>query len=312
MKIHLPKWLDYEARRREENEDALKIIYALEEKKQTILKHCIAETCGLSEKRAEVVLGRLIKDGYLESPTGPLTAEGKAYAIRIIRGHRLYEKYLAEHSGFKPNEWHDEACRKEHSLSEEEQDEIATKLGNPAFDPHGDPIPSKDGEIMEVKGKCMDDFSVGDIVKVVQVEDQPVRLFKPLQETGLLPGAVFKIEEIGRADVRFSFEGESFSIPLESAQRLKLELCRDHELLEELSGLEKLTSLKPGEEATIAGISNACRGVARRRLLDLGFVRGSRISIDLISPMGNPTAYVVRGTAIALRKDQSRFILIQR
>lgn len=74
----------------------------------------------------------------------------------------------------------------------------------------------------------------------------------------------------------------------------------------------KLTTLRQGEEATIAGISKACRGANRRRLLDLGFVRGSRIAIDLTSPLGNPTAYVVRGTAIALRRDQARYILIYR
>ena len=57
--------------------------------------------------------------------------------------------------------------------------------------------------------------------------------------------------------------------------------------------------------AEVVGISGACRGPNRRRLLDLGFVRGSKVRIDLVSPLGNPTAYLIRGTSIALRRDQA-------
>ena len=74
----------------------------------------------------------------------------------------------------------------------------------------------------------------------------------------------------------------------------------------------RLSSLTEGETATIVGISKESRGENRRRLLDLGFVRGSQISIDLMSPLNNPTAYLVKGTSIALRKDQASKILIKK
>jgi len=74
----------------------------------------------------------------------------------------------------------------------------------------------------------------------------------------------------------------------------------------------RLSSLKENEVAQILGISKESRGESRRRLLDLGFVKGTKISIDLISPMHNPTAYLVKGTSIALRKDQASKILIKK
>lgn len=73
-----------------------------------------------------------------------------------------------------------------------------------------------------------------------------------------------------------------------------------------------LSDLEYGEEAEIIGISDDCRGEVRRRLLDLGFVRGTKIAVQNISPLKNPIAYSLRNTLIALRKDQSDLILIKK
>ena len=75
---------------------------------------------------------------------------------------------------------------------------------------------------------------------------------------------------------------------------------------------QRLTHLQAGEEARIVGLSPACRGALRRRLLDLGFVKGSVVSIDIPSPMGNPIAYIVRGSAIALRHEQAKYVLVRK
>ena len=75
---------------------------------------------------------------------------------------------------------------------------------------------------------------------------------------------------------------------------------------------QRLIHLQAGEQARIVGLSPACRGALRRRLLDLGFVKGSVVSIDMPSPMGNPIAYVVRGSAIALRHEQAKFVLVRK
>ncbi|WP_353123029.1 FeoA family protein [Dysgonomonas capnocytophagoides] len=74
----------------------------------------------------------------------------------------------------------------------------------------------------------------------------------------------------------------------------------------------KLSELKYGETASITGLSDQCRGEARRRLLDLGFVRGTIITVQNISPLGNPVAYSLRETLIALRTEQADQILIEK
>lgn len=70
--------------------------------------------------------------------------------------------------------------------------------------------------------------------------------------------------------------------------------------------------MKYGEAARITGLSDQCIGEARRRLLDLGFVRGTSISVQNISPLGNPVAYSLRETLIALRKEQADNILVEK
>lgn len=74
----------------------------------------------------------------------------------------------------------------------------------------------------------------------------------------------------------------------------------------------KLSELKYGETASITRLSDQCRGEARRRLLDLGFVRGTIITVQNISPLGNPIAYSLRDTLIALRKEQADEVFVER
>ena len=73
-----------------------------------------------------------------------------------------------------------------------------------------------------------------------------------------------------------------------------------------------LAGLKPGEAGVVTGISRACRGLQRRRLMDLGVISGTTISAEFRSASGNPTAYNIRGALIALRKDQASMIHIKR
>ena len=76
--------------------------------------------------------------------------------------------------------------------------------------------------------------------------------------------------------------------------------------------IARLSSLKEDESAKIIGISKESRGESRRRLLDLGFVKGADIKIDLLNPLGEPHAYLIKGTSIALRKNQASKILIKK
>lgn len=292
------------------SEDTLKAIYTLEENGLPIDAVHIAVHTRIKPSNQQYILTLLQKQGYCSNTSYHLTESGKRYALKIIRRHRLLEKYLSEHSGYHPTEWHEQACKEEHNLSEEKQEQIAAQLGHPLFDPHGDPIPTEEGQIEPVKGISADKLTEDQYIRVLHIEDEPTSVFREIEAIGLFRGAVFHLIRNDSCGMQISFEGENFALSPEAAHNLTVKPCSDEKLLDLAQQTVKLTTLREGEEAAIAGISKACRGMNRRRLLDLGFVRGSRISIDLTSPLGNPTAYVIRGSTIALRHDQARYILI--
>jgi DtxR family Mn-dependent transcriptional regulator len=80
--------------------------------------------------------------------------------------------------------------------------------------------------------------------------------------------------------------------------------------VEDLTEEEFLSGLRPGQQGRILGLSPACRGAERRRLLDLGFVAGTLVEVEMVSPGGDPTAYRVRGSVVALRREQAGLIRV--
>jgi len=239
-----------------------------------------------------------------------LTKAGRQYALKIIRVHRLWEKYLAEKTGFDKSEWHDRAEEMEHLLSHEETNVLADQLGNPMFDPHGDPIPNSFGDLKEVDGEPLSSLSVNALGRIVHIEDEPDVIYKQILAEKIHIGSVIRVEEKNNQRIVFYAEGEEFVLaPIVAANITVAELKKE---IPEEENTVRLSSLRKGELARIVGISKECRGENRRRLLDLGFVNGTEIKIDLNSPMKNPVAYGVKGTSIALRNDQASKILINK
>ena len=108
----------------------------------------------------------------------------------------------------------------------------------------------------------------------------------------------------------FDYEGEHFALPAADLAAIDLRPLTPAEAAEVPADAFRMSRLAEGETAVVAGLSPSCRGALRRRLMDLGFVRGSHVSVGMRSPLGNPVAYVVRGTAIALRREQARQIIV--
>ena len=133
-------------------EDALKHLFDYEHSNLTSTLNSIAGNLNVSVEKASKIVESLekMKLVTLSDQSISLTDEGKNYALRIVRVHRLWETYLAEETGFKELDWHDEAEKVEHIMSSDEADRLAAQMGNPKFDPHGDPIPSTDGEIFKL------------------------------------------------------------------------------------------------------------------------------------------------------------------
>ena len=240
-----------------------------------------------------------------------LTEKGEQHALKLIRAHRIYEQYLAEHSGYAPTEWHQRANRMEHVISDEEQSRIASLLGNPLFDPHGDPIPTQSLAMMP-NDTCELPLKEHTWWRITHVEDDNNKLFKQIADLGLTKDSIIYITEINSTSFSFRYEGEQMCLPLVALEAMnRVEVTKEEAESMPETRAQRLTTIEANEQATIVGLSPSCRGALRRRLMDLGFVKGSRIAIDMESPMRNPVAYVVRGTVIALRHDQAQYILIQ-
>ncbi len=239
-----------------------------------------------------------------------LTNEGRNYALRIVRVHRLWEKYLAEKTGFDKTEWHEQAEKMEHELSFEESDKLAIALGNPIFDPHGDPIPTKKGEIAKLNGEALPNMQVNSIGRITHIEDEPEVIYKQIIAENIHIGSKIRVVENNTKRVVFYAEGEEFKLAPIVAANITVELLND--VIDIENNMYRLSSLTKSETAKIIGISKECRGENRRRLLDLGFVKGADIRIDLLSPLRNPIAYLIKGTSIALRNKQASYILIQK
>lgn len=289
-------------------EDILKQLYRMENSGLVADTNAITHALKMNDKLIidaihKMAVSELVQ---LDGDQVSLTREGRKYALRIIRVHRLWEKYLAEKTGFDKREWHDRAEEMEHNLSKEETDRLAIDLGHPLYDPHGDPIPTGQGEIKKLEGVPLSAFGLDQVGRIIHIEDEPDAIYRQILAEKIHIGSTLRVVEQSPERIVFYSEGEEFVLAPVVASNITVAPAA----LETEETAVRLSSLKSDETARVAGISKECRGENRRRLLDLGFVRGAEIEIDLESPMKNPVAYSIKGTSIALRKDQASKILI--
>ena len=129
-----------------------------------------------------------------------LTQHGRSRALEVIRHHRLIELYLHDSLGYSWDEVHDEAEKLEHAISERLEDRIAERLGNPEVDPHGHPIPRKDGTIPKRSEQSLLKLPVGGEAVVSRVSDEDPAILRYLMELDIVPGARLHLTERGPFD----------------------------------------------------------------------------------------------------------------
>ena len=122
---------------------------------------------------------------YNRTNGAKLTKEGLKAAVKVVRKHRLWETFLVEHLNFTWDEVHEVAEQLEHIQSDKLLDELDIFLGNPNFDPHGDPIPDRNGKIPLIKSKILSDVEIGRKVKVVKVADNTASFLRYLDKQGI-------------------------------------------------------------------------------------------------------------------------------
>lgn len=292
-------------------EDALKHVHTCERIGRSCSLDSLAGRLEVSTGRAADLLTRLgERDLVHNAADGPvLTETGRLSALRLVRTHRLWERYLADRTNVPAGEWHEEAERMEHEMTAEDADRLASRLGHPAWDPHGDPIPSARGELPSVERLTLAGATPGSTVEVVHLEDEPREIFDALLEEGLDLGS--RVEVRGRTEsaVEIASMGRSWSIDPVVARNVTVRALPEGVSAD--APVRSLADVLPGASARVVGISPKCQGSQRRRLLDLGVVRGTSIEAAFRSAGGDPIAYRIRGALIALRREQAEWIRVE-
>lgn len=293
-------------------EDTLKFLFDNEYKSLPSPLHSVAGGLNLPVDKVTALIPKLESMGLINSADKNnirLTDDGRSYALRVIRIHRIWERYLADETSVKERDWHNKADIHEHKMSLQDANELAAKIGNPVVDPHGDPIPTSQGEIPDFTGTPMNELESGDVVRIIHIEDEPRTIYLQLLALELFPGMELRIIENTPEKVVFEFQGEEmvlapiFAANVTVKKRTTSAYKIDSNLL--------LSKIKKGEKAKVLSISPACRKQQKRRLMDLGIVPGTEIEVALESASGNPRAYRVLNTLIALRDQHASLIFVE-
>jgi DtxR family Mn-dependent transcriptional regulator len=293
-------------------EDALKHVHTCELLGQACTLESLAGRLEISTGRAATLLSRLAAMGLvrIDGVSPELTEDGRRSAVRVIRTHRLWERYLADRTGVPPGEWHEDAERMEHALSAEEADALEARLGHPRWDPHGDPIPTSEGEMPPLRGISLSSASPGRTVEIVHLEDEPREIYDALLRDGMAPGGRLEVLARSERGVRLKAGGREWEVDPIVARNVTVRPLPAGVPAD--AARVTLRDAAPGEAVRVVGISSTCQGTQRRRLLDLGVVRGTVITPELVSSSGDPVAYRIRGALIALRREQASWITIER
>lgn len=156
-----------------------------------------------------------------------LTPAGEQVALEVVRHHRLLELYLLEALGYDWDEVHAEAERLEHHVSDQFEQRMEAALGYPQFDPHGDPIPTRDGEVPEVRDRLLADCEAGFHGTISRVSDRDPNLLRHLTSLGIKPGVAVSVIE------HMPFDGPLRVRVAETEQVISMTIAREVRLRRE-------------------------------------------------------------------------------
>jgi len=302
------------AQARERTENALKHLLRQATEGQTASFASLQGVLRMRDRQLMALTQRLEREGLVRSAGAQfeLTAEGERVALHVLRAHRLWELYLADELGVPIDRVHQQAERAEHGLSKAQLDRLSAAMGHPEHDPHGDPIPSGDGSLPESPGTPLAAWPPSTPGRIVHLEDEPPLAYAQLSAEGLRLGQVIRV--IDRSPTRVVLsdgENEYRLAPMVAANIHVAAVTAESAPAAWPDGVIPLSGLPSGASAEVIALDPAFRGFARRRLLDLGFTPGARIRSDLATFAGDPRAYRLRGTTIALRREQSDRVLVR-
>lgn len=177
-------------------EDYMKAIYKLQQEGAAATTNAIAERLDVAPASVSNMLKKLARLRLVEHTPYhgvQLTDGGQKVALEVIRHHRLIELYLARNLGISLDKVDEEAERLEHVISEELEERIAQSLGEPTRDPHGDPIPTREGDVEDLHHPVLADLGPGQTGIVSRVSDRDPAVLRDLASERLLPGESVRV-----------------------------------------------------------------------------------------------------------------------
>jgi DtxR family Mn-dependent transcriptional regulator len=295
---------------REQVEDALKYLFEQEQSGRYASREALSGAMQLSSSETLKLVTRMESQDLLTSRDGGLhiTPQGERWALQVVRAHRLWERYLADEARLPLEKVHQEAERREHGMTSEQLDAMDASMGYPQRDPHGDPIPDREGQLAAVNGTPLISWSSGAPGRIVHLEDEPPLAYAQILAQGLYLGQTIRVLEATPERLLLS-DGESeFRLAPAVAANVFLSPLPVTPGMQ--SGVMPLSELPDKTPAEVVALDDACQGFTRRRLLDLGMTPGARLEAEMRNFFGDPRAYRVRGTLIALRREQAAQIWV--
>ena len=177
-------------------EDYLKAIYELEQDGSPAQTSAIAGALDVAPPSVSGMVKRLSEAGLLQHVPYrgvQLTEHGRQAALRMVRRHRVVETYLTTKLGYDWDSVHEEAERLEHAVSDELIERMAMALGSPRYDPHGAPIPARDGTIETPSYTALSEVPVGGVAELRMVSDKDAERLRFIGSLGLKPGVSFEV-----------------------------------------------------------------------------------------------------------------------
>ena len=287
-----------------EMEDALKEIYNIQQGEASVEAESLAEALGISVETAKGLMGVLVASGWAEGDVSVgirLTMQGRERAQELIRAHRLWERYLVDREGMPLEVIHAEANIREHEMTPDEVAKLDADLGHPAWDPHGDIIPDAGCRVPPPAGSPLTDCMPGDRLRILHVEDEPPALFAQLVAMGFGPGVEVEMVEHQPRYLTVRVAGSPLTLATAAAERI-------HAVPVPVLPVP-LGELPVGVRARVVEVKGG--GKHQRRMLDMGLVPGAEVTVLRKAPLGDPTEYRVKGTAVALRRSDADTILVE-
>jgi DtxR family Mn-dependent transcriptional regulator len=299
------------ARQREQVEDALKHLLDREQQGRYASPESIAGTLDLHRSKVTRLVSDMESQGLLETQGSQLhlTTEGTRWAMHIVRAHRLWERYLVDEARMPLSRIHDEAQKREHSLTEAQLNDLEAALGHPTRDPHGDPIPSREGIMPTAESTPITAWQAEGPARIVHIEDEPAIAYEQILATGLRLGQTIRVIERTPQRVVLSDGETEYWLAPTVATNIGVAALPESEIA--IANAVPLADIADNQQAEIVMLDDAVQGFTRRRFLDLGLTPGTTIYPELGNFFNDPRAYRIRGTLIALRKDQAAQIWVK-